>query len=885
MKKYLLLSVFLLGIGAGISTQNRTIRVHRGANIDYTTLTSAIDSITFTGIQPNKSMNIFRNGNVHYSILTSIVDSITFVERKDYIEEITEIPLTLAMLSTNAQEPTEGSIANLVDRDSETFFHSKWSNAIALPHWIDVTFPSEINYDSISFRFQNRHNKDNNGPKNMQVFGSSDGKIFESLVEINGITANERGAEYLSEKISLKNFEVKYGVKPKILRFSVLSIPIEESWFSMAEFWLYGHRTTVVNPETYGIAEDVEVSVKSATASSSQNSEGIEKSYDDDYSSIYHSSYSGSLPITLTYTLENTSSLNHFVYYPRTDGNKNGIFKQIEVKVSTKAATSINMGVFDMPGDASPYRINFPIEVVDPVKVFIKVTASAGASASEENKYASCAEMKFFRKDSDVFHYSLYFTDASCSELKSDVTMEEIEKIEQPFFKQLAIEIFNGQYKKELRTQEYKAYRHPDIDATELKTSTYGLHDNPTGIFATQDEEIVVLLGDTHGQNISIFLQNPDKEISGVSFSVFKGINRFKAPFSGLLYVIYYTQTGEEPAIRVNITTGGINGYFDSSKHTKNDWIKLINAATFRHFDLIGQYASMTFETSALKQYVSDGNALIDQYDKLVYDQQEFMGLVKYNKQYKNRSHFQVMYGDGYMHASSYRTAYHANTQSEILNVNKLIGKNMTYSESIWGPAHELGHTHQTRPGLRWIGMAEVTNNIFSAHIQTKWTGKCRLQEEKIGNGNRYDKAFSEILDKTDANGNPQVSYIEHEDVFCRLIPFWQLKLYIVDVLAKTDFYKDIYEWVRMNPDLSSNAACQLQFVEFASKAANLDLTYFFTKWGFLKPLDLTIDDYGVSTHTVTQKMIDKTKAVIEKYPKPSRDFTRITDNNKLTYK
>ncbi len=633
---------------------------------------------------------------------------------------------------------------------------------------------------------------------------------------------------------------------------------------------------------TGGLSEPVKVSVKGASVSSFQNGEGIEKSYDGDYGTIYHSSYSGSLPITMTYTFENVSGIDYIVYYPRASGN-NGIFKRITIKADTQTASNLNLGSFDMPGTSTSYRINFPVSLVAPTKITIDVTASVGDT---NNKYASCAEMEFYRKSDDEFDYTQFFTDASCSDLKEGVTQTDIDNISIEFFRQLASEIFKGQYNKEFRTQKYEAYQHPNIDAAELKTSTYGLRDNPTGIAVAKDEEIVVLVDDTYDQSPNLFVQNPlSNGIGGTSFLLSRGINRFKAPHEGLLYVVYYTNTGSEDPIKMNIVTGSVNGYFDNSKHTESDWTRLINAATFRHFDLKGQYATMTFETSALKQYAPDGKALIDQYDKLVYDEQEFMGLIKYNKQYKNRSHFQVMYGDGYMHATSYHTAYHANTQSEILDVDKLIGKNMTYSETSWGPAHELGHTHQTRPGLKWIGLAEVTNNIFSAHIQTKWTGKCRLQEEAIGSGNRYDKAFSEILDKADANGDPQVSYIEHEDVFCRLIPFWQLKLYMVDALGKTDFYKDVYEWVRVNPDLSSNGACQLQFVEFACKAANLDLTYFFTKWGFLKPLNIRVADYSATTHIVTQTMIDETKAVIAKYPKPGRDFTRITDNNKNTYR
>jgi hypothetical protein len=304
-----------------------------------------------------------------------------------------------------------------------------------------------------------------------------------------------------------------------------------------------------------------------------------------------------------------------------------------------------------------------------------------------------------------------------------------------------------------------------------------------------------------------------------------------------------------------------------------------------------GQYATMTFETAAFKQYApaAKGKQLIDLYDLLVYDEQDFMGLMKYNKQYHNRAHFQVGYGDIYMNATDYRTAYNASTQSTILNPDKLSGTGMSYSEAIWGPAHELGHIHQTRPGLQWIGTTETTNNIHSAYIQTKWTGQCRLQHEILSNGQtRYQKAFDLIVKNIDAaTGNPVVSYIESADDFVHLIPFWQLKLYLIDCLGITDFYKDLYERIRTEADQPTQGMHQIKFVEYACDAAQLDLTDFFTKWGFLKPLDLTIDDYGEGQLVINQTMINnvKNRIAAKNYPKPPKGFTQITDENKDKYK
>lgn len=101
-----------------------------------------------------------------------------------------------------------------------------------------------------------------------------------------------------------------------------------------------------------------------------------------------------------------------------------------------------------------------------------------------------------------------------------------------------------------------------------------------------------------------------------------------------------------------------------------------------------------------------------------------------------------VMY-TSYMYATSYHTAYNDGTLAELCNVDKL------KTSACWGPAHEIGHCNQTRPGLKWLGTTEVTNNIMSEYIQTTIFGQpSRLQTEDMGDGsrNRYSKAWTQII-------------------------------------------------------------------------------------------------------------------------------------------
>jgi hypothetical protein len=623
------------------------------------------------------------------------------------------------------------------------------------------------------------------------------------------------------------------------------------------------------NSSVSGIKDDIKIQVKSGRASSSHDGENIEKSFDGNISTLYHSSWSNNgenyFPVTLTYDFENAVAMDYLVYYPRTDGSKNGLFKEFDLYVATVAnPTLTKYDSYDFKGNSEAVRIDFSSTLVNPTQIQFVIKSGSG----DGQGFASCAEMAFYRKNPDNFDYLSIFTDPTCSELKSSISEALIKAVENSFFRDLALEIYRGEYDSEFRIQSYRSWQHPDFMAKMNKTSTYGLRDNPTGIYISYGEDLIVLAGDTYGQNISLFIQDTNNKVSGVSFPLFTGVNKIKATASGLMYIMYYTTEGTEKPIKINIASGTVNGYFDSQKHSKEDWKRILDKATYRHFDVIGKYAALTFETEAFKQYTPDGRALIDKYDELVRLEQNFMGLPDYEREYKNRAYFLGIY-DSFMYATGYYTAYNVSTQPDLLDVQKFS------TSACWGPAHELGHTHQTCPGLKWQGMAEVTNNIHSLYIQTTWGNTSRLLAEGY-----YDRAFSSLLKKG-------IPHNGGDDVWVKLVPFWQLKLYMIDVLGKGNFYKYIYEQLREQPDVDTSVETegyyQLNFVKLACESSGLDLTEFFETWGFLTPADITIDDYGAKKFTVTREQIDQVKAEIaaKNYPKPAHDnIYDIKDSN-----
>lgn len=68
-----------------------------------------------------------------------------------------EIALSQSNFSTNAQEPTEGAIGNICDKNLNTYFHSMWSTGASDYHNIIVTLPEGISLKDFKFKYITRY--------------------------------------------------------------------------------------------------------------------------------------------------------------------------------------------------------------------------------------------------------------------------------------------------------------------------------------------------------------------------------------------------------------------------------------------------------------------------------------------------------------------------------------------------------------------------------------------------------------------------------------------------------------------------------------------------------------------------------------------------------
>lgn len=151
---------------------------------------------------------------------------------------------------TNAQEADEGPIADLVDGNNNTFFHSDYSGANStdgLDHHITINLGEGNEVSSFTFGYVTRHNADTNYPETIEVYGSENGTGYELLTTVSGLPSGKTQTYNSGEAVVASKFYSN-------LRFMVTATNNNNKQgghpiFHMAEFTL----TAIGTPESYTV--------------------------------------------------------------------------------------------------------------------------------------------------------------------------------------------------------------------------------------------------------------------------------------------------------------------------------------------------------------------------------------------------------------------------------------------------------------------------------------------------------------------------------------------------------------------------------------------------------------------------------------------------------
>ncbi|MDZ4406737.1 M60 family metallopeptidase [Bacillus cereus] len=343
----------------------------------------------------------------------------------------------------------------------------------------------------------------------------------------------------------------------------------------------------------------------------------------------------------------------------------------------------------------------------------------------------------------------------------------------------------------------------------------------PTGIYIQPNEEVTVEVSGTKNIRAIIGTHRYDKEW-GKEIELTPGTNKISSPNGGLLGLDNNQDTG---TVKVKVTQGGsFIPFFELGKHTKEDWIAMMNKYPNAHaVQLKSKKVVLTVTQNSAKSYIVDENPipLLETYDKMIQAQDKISGLSETDPNPLHRPTHRIWAVFEDQKAKDW-SAYAGLDGAGFSTAYESIKASLKVDEFGWGQLHEAGHSRQQYPWT-WSdlrGMGEVTVNLYSLAAQKQLFPDQQTRLEKEGD---YDRAFA-YLKQADKD------YKNIDDLFVKLVMIWQLHLAYGE-----DFYPNLHKLYRELPDnqLPQTDEEKIQaFIYNTSKVAKQNLLPFFDQWG-----------------------------------------------------
>ena len=305
------------------------------------------------------------------------------------------------------------------------------------------------------------------------------------------------------------------------------------------------------------------------------------------------------------------------------------------------------------------------------------------------------------------------------------------------------------------------------------------------------------------------------------------------------------------PGMNLDAETGKINimlEAWDRIQYSEHASLGLLSVANIEKMNALYPRWTTAGEAAEIYNY---GSATVNGETKTYKD---FCQGIDYSDYY-NHHGAAVGSGSGYMSGGWRVCNYHYNTMGSI------IGKIAAEAGPTWGPAHEIGHQHQTIFNLN--GQTEVTNN-FHSNVAVWYMG---MGTSRVNGSNG---SLESVLGAFNTDGNDLYT----NNIWAITHLYYRLWLYYHLAGNNTQFWPRLFELLRQVPIVNgaqiSGETSLLRFYQHACDAAGEDLTEFFRAHGFFEIMDNRfVGDYSNATYNVTQEQIDAAiKSVKDKgYP------------------
>ena len=216
-----------------------------------------------------------------------------------------------------------------------------------------------------------------------------------------------------------------------------------------------------------------------------------------------------------------------------------------------------------------------------------------------------------------------YFEDAACTRLRAEYQGMTDEELTQAmttggmpsFMAEIAVKLKNATwaaYEQDFRIHEYPAYSDATYWNNKLLSTGGSYMGNPTGIWTPDFSPLYVFVDTDVPDDATLYIAgcvgNNLVTTAKTGKKLTRGLNIVDGQKDALYYIIYTADTksmtktlSQWPAIKIHIEGGRVNGYYDVSRHSDQDYQALLKAATHERFTIRGGQSLFNFKTSTYK--------------------------------------------------------------------------------------------------------------------------------------------------------------------------------------------------------------------------------------------------------------------------------------------
>lgn len=164
------------------------------------------------------------------------------------VADVVDLTLDGGKLYTDAQEPSEGPIADLVDGNNNTYFHAAWSvNKGPMPHYIVADLGKMVK----GFRFKyvtRNHGSSGNHPKKLNVYVSKtfDGSTYD-VTDLKLVAELDDLPNGASQNYSSEDYIIDEGYQ--YIWFQIKETHAGTKYFALAELGISELELKIIDPE------------------------------------------------------------------------------------------------------------------------------------------------------------------------------------------------------------------------------------------------------------------------------------------------------------------------------------------------------------------------------------------------------------------------------------------------------------------------------------------------------------------------------------------------------------------------------------------------------------------------------------------------------------